>query len=143
MNSVINILSKKTLSVCSATPSTPVLAALKIMDEKNIGSLLVLDEGKYCGIVTERDYARKVILLGKNSAETTVGEIMSSNLPILKPTDTIEHCMSLMNEKKIRYMPVFHEEKLIGIISMSDVVGAIIHQQKETINQLKEYIHSS
>ncbi|MES2776310.1 MAG: CBS domain-containing protein [Bacteroidota bacterium] len=142
MNNVADILNKKTLTVCSAEPETPVIDALKLMAEKNIGSLLVLENGEYCGIITERDYARKVILEGKTSADTKVGEIMGTDLPRLKPSDSIEHCMGLMSEKHIRYMPVFSSEKLVGVISMSDVVGAVILQQKETISQLKEYIHS-
>lgn len=142
MNNVASILRKKSLTVCSAGPETSVIDALKLMAEKNIGSLLILENGTYCGIITERDYARKVILLGKNSSDTTVKEIMGNDLPILKPSDTIEHCMELMSQKHIRYMPVFDGEKLVGVISMSDVVGAIIHQQKETISQLQEYIQS-
>jgi CBS domain-containing protein len=142
MNNVASILRKKSLSVCSAEPETPVIDALKLMAEKNIGSLLILENGEYRGIITERDYARKVILMGKTSSDTKVGEIMGSDLPHLKPSDSIEHCMALMSEKHIRYMPVFDGGKLVGVISMSDVVGAIIHQQKETISQLKEYIHS-
>ena len=142
MNNVANILSKKSLAVCSAEPGTPVIDALKLMEEKNIGSLLVLEHEVYKGIFTERDYARKVILKGKNSTETLVGDIMSSEMPHLKPGDSIDHCMALMSQKHIRYLPVFEGEKLVGVISMSDVVGAIISQQKETISQLKEYLHS-
>lgn len=142
MNNVASILSKKSLTVCSAEPSTSVIDALKLMEEKNIGSLLVLEHGVYKGIFTERDYARKVILKGKNSTDTLVGDIMGSDLPHLNPGDSIDHCMSLMSQKHIRYMPVFEGEKLVGVISMSDVVGAIISQQKETISQLKEYLHS-
>ncbi|MEO7309912.1 MAG: CBS domain-containing protein [Chitinophagaceae bacterium] len=142
MNNVASILSKKKLTVCSAEPNTPVIDALKLMAEKNIGSLLVLENGDYRGIITERDYARKVILRGKTSAGTTVADIMGTDLPKLAPKDSIEHCMALMSEKHIRYMPVFDGDKLVGVISMSDVVGAIILQQKETISHLQEYIHS-
>ncbi len=142
MNNVASVLLKKSLSVCSAEPQAPVIDALKLMAEKNIGSLLILENGEYRGIITERDYARKVILMGKTSTDTKVGEIMSTDLPHLKPADSIEHCMALMSEKHIRYMPVFEDGKLVGVISMSDVVGAIINQQKETIIQLKEYIQS-
>ena len=142
MNNVASVLQKKSLSVCSAEPETPVIDALRLMAEKNIGSLLILEKGEYRGIITERDYARKVILMGKTSSDTKVDEIMGSDLPHLKPGDSIEHCMALMSEKHIRYMPVFDEGKLVGVISMSDVVGAIINQQKETISQLQEYIHS-
>ena len=142
MNNVASILRKKSLTVCSAEPGTPVIDALKLMEEKNIGSLLVLEQGVYKGIFTERDYARKVILKGRNSTTTLVGDIMGSDLPHLNPADSIDHCMALMSQKHIRYMPVFEGENLIGVISMSDVVGAIISQQKETISQLKEYLHS-
>ena len=142
MNNVASVLQKKSLSVCSAEPETPVIDALRLMAEKNIGSLLILEKGEYRGIITERDYARKVILMGKTSSDTKVDEIMGSDLPHLKPGDSIEHCMALMSEKHIRYMPVFDEGKLVGVISMSDVVGAIINQQKETISQLHEYIQS-
>ena len=142
MNNVASVLQKKSLSVCSAEPETPVIDALRLMAEKNIGSLLILEKGEYRGIITERDYARKVILMGKTSSDTKVDEIMGSDLPHLKPGDSIEHCMALMSEKHIRYMPVFDEGKLVGVISMSDVVGAIINQQKETISQLQEYIQS-
>jgi len=142
MNNVATVLNKKSLTVCSAEPETPVIEALKLMAEKNIGSLLILENGEYRGIVTERDYARKVVLLGKTSSDTTVKEIMGTDLPKLKPADSIDHCMALMSEKHIRYMPVFDGDILVGVISMSDVVGAIIHQQKETISHLQEYIHS-
>ena len=142
MNNVASVLRNKTYTVCSTECETPVIDALKIMEEKNIGSLLVLENGQYKGIMTERDYARKVVLRGKTSAEVNVKDIMETNLPTLKPSDSIDHCMALMKENHIRYLPVFDNEKLVGVISMSDVVGAIIHQQKETISQLKEYIHS-
>jgi CBS domain-containing protein len=112
------------------------------MAEKNIGSVIVMKEDQYLGIVTERDYSRKVILKGKNSATTTVSEIMTSELPIAHPADSIEHCMEEMTTKNIRYMPVFENNKLTGIVSMSDVVKETILTQKETINQLQSYIHS-
>lgn len=92
--------------------------------------------------MTERDYSRKIALKGKNSATTTVSEIMTSDLPSVKPSDSIEHCMSLMTIKNIRYMPVFVNKKLVGIVSMSDVVKETILVQKETIDQLQNYIQS-
>ncbi len=142
MNKVSNVLARKNRASISVNPSCSVLDALKIMADENIGSLVVKENDKYVGIVTERDYSRKVMLKGKNSTETTVGEIMSADLPTVSPTDTIDHCMQLMSEKNIRYMPVFDSGEMVGIISMSDVVKETILAQKETIEHLQSYIHS-
>lgn len=142
MNNVSTVLNRKKIAPVTVHPATTVLDALKIMAEKNIGSLIVMENEQFKGIVTERDYSRKVILKGKNSNEATVEEIMSTDLPFIKPVDTIDHCMALMSSKNIRYMPVFENEKLIGIISMSDVVKETILAQKETIHQLQNYIQS-
>ncbi len=142
MNKVSNVLSRKNRASISVNPGCTVLDALKIMADENIGSLVVKENDKYVGIVTERDYSRKVMLKGKNSTETTVGEIMSADLPTVSPTDTIDHCMQLMSEKNIRYMPVFDSGEMVGIISMSDVVKETILAQKETIEHLQSYIHS-
>jgi CBS domain-containing protein len=142
MNTVAAVLKRKNLLPITVPASTSVLEALSIMAEKNIGSLVVADNDQYKGIVTERDYSRKVILKGKNSTETTVGEIMSTDLPTINPSDKIEHCMELMSNKNIRYMPVFENNKLVGIISMSDVVKETILAQRETISQLQNYISS-
>ena len=124
------------------TPDTKVIEALNIMAEKNIGSVLVMDGGEYLGIITERDYSRKVALKHKSSVDTKVSEIMTTNLPSVNPGDSVEHCMLLMSDKNIRYLPVFDGNRLTGIISMSDVVKETILQQKETISHLESYIHS-
>ena len=142
MNNVAAVLARKNIMPISVSPGTTVVEALTIMAEKNIGSVVVMDNGNYKGIMTERDYSRKVILKGKNSNTTTAEEIMSTDLPTVKPTDSIEHCMELMTTKNIRYMPVFENEKLSGIISMSDVVKETILALKETIDQLQNYINS-
>ena len=143
MRKVAEILKKKGTYIEKVDPSTLVLDALRLMEEKNIGSVVVLDKGTYMGILTERDYSRKVILKGKNSAETTAADIMSTDLPPLKPNDSIDHCMHLMSDKHIRYLPVFETSgQLAGIISMSDVVNAIISNQKDTIHHLENYINS-
>jgi CBS domain-containing protein len=118
------------------------MEALQLMAEKNIGSVIVMENEKFLGIVTERDYSRKVVLQGKNSAATKVAEIMSTNLPFAKPGDTIDYCMEMMTAQNIRYMPVFENNKLTGIVSMSDVVKETILAQKETINHLQSYIQS-
>lgn len=142
MNKVSSILARKGTNIVQISPDTTVLDALKLMSEKNIGSIVVMEDGRYQGIVTERDYSRKVILKGKHSDDTKVSEIMSSDLPALSPSDPIEKCMSLMSDKNIRYLPVFENGNLCGIISMSDVVKETILAQKETISQLESYIHS-
>ena len=142
MNTVSSLLSRKNRASITVSPDTSVIEALKLMAEKNIGSVIVVEDDHYLGIVTERDYSRKIALKGKNSASTTVSEIMSSNLPSVNPADSIEHCMELMTTKNIRYMPVFENNKLAGIVSMSDVVKETILAQKETINQLQSYIQS-
>jgi CBS domain-containing protein len=142
MNMVSTILSRKNRNAITVDPTCSVLDALKIMANENIGSLVVKENDKYAGIVTERDYSRKVVLKGKNSTETTVAEIMSIDLPVVSPNDSIDHCMELMTEKNIRYMPVFNNNELVGIISMSDVVKETILAQKETIEHLQSYIHS-
>lgn len=116
--------------------------ALRIMADRNIGSLVVMEGETYRGIVTERDYSRKVILKGKHSSETKVEDIMSTDLPHISPADSIDHCMEQMSSLNIRYMPVFENGRLSGIISMSDVVKETIMAQKETINQLHNYIQS-
>jgi CBS domain-containing protein len=112
------------------------------MADNNIGSVLVMKDDEYLGLVTERDYSRKVILKGKNSTDTKVSEIMSSDLPHIKPDDTIEHCMELMTDSNIRYLPVFKNNKLAGIISITDVVKETILKQQQTIRHLDSYINS-
>ncbi len=142
MRKVAAVLARKGRNAISVNPQTSVYEALEIMEQHNIGSVIVLDKGEYAGIVTERDYSRKVMLKGKSSTETPVSEIMSSDLPHVSPDDSIETCMSLMTSNNIRYLPVFDNARLAGIISMSDVVKETILAQRETISQLESYIHS-
>ena len=142
MKKVSDILSHKGKKVISVTPSTTVLETLKIMAEQNIGSMMVLDGERYLGIMTERDYSRKVILNGKSSTDTKVSEIMTNDLPSVSLTDTIEFCMQLMTDKNIRYLPVFENDVVCGIVSINDLVRETILTQQETITHLKEYLHS-
>lgn len=143
MRKVSDILNRKGASAVAVTPDTKVIDALTIMAEKNIGSILVMDGGEYLGLVTERDYSRKIALKSKSSIDTHVSEIMCSDLPPVKPSDTVEYCMQLMTDKNIRYLPVFENDRLSGLVSMSDVVKETILEQKEMINHLENYIHSS
>jgi CBS domain-containing protein len=143
MKKVADILLHKGSGVVSVNPATSVLEALKIMADKNIGSVMVMDGSRYLGIVTERDYSRKVILKGKSSTDTPVSEIMTEDLPRVRPVYSIEHCMQLLSEKNIRYLPVFDQDRLVGIVSINDVVKETILTQQETITHLKDYLHST
>ncbi|OQP52483.1 CBS domain-containing protein [Niastella populi] len=140
---VADVLLRKGSHITTVTTNTTVLEALRIMADQNIGSVMVLEDGHYLGIVTERDYSRKVVLLGKSSTDTKVTEIMSSDLPRVTPNDTIDYCMQLMSDKNIRYLPVFDDNQVTGILSINDVVKETILSQQETISQLKDYLHSS
>ena len=143
MKKVTDILARKGKNITNVSAETSVLDALRIMADQNIGSVVVMEGGQYVGILTERDYSRKVILKGKSSTDTKVGEIMSSDIPRITPSDTIDYCMQLMSDKNIRYLPVFDGDSLSGIISINDVVKETILAQQETITQLKDYLHSS
>ena len=142
MNHVSDILLRKGRNAISVLPNTTVLNALQVMADNNIGSVVVMENNAFVGIITERDYSRKVILKGKNSTDTKVSEIMSSDFPHISPSDTVEHCMELMTNSNIRYLPVFKNNHLEGIISITDVVRETILKQQQTIKHLDSYINS-
>lgn len=142
MKKVSDILNRKGDGVYNISADTTVLDALKLMADKNIGSVVVTENGGYAGLLTERDYARKVILHGKSSHETPVREIMSTGLPRITPESSIETCMHIMSEENIRYLPVFTNDEMCGIISINDLVTETICSHLETIEQLKNYIQS-
>lgn len=142
MKKVSDILNRKGDGVYNISADTTVLDALKLMADKNIGSVVVTEHGGYAGLLTERDYARKVILHGKSSHETPVREIMSTGLPRITPDSSIETCMHIMSEENIRYLPVFANDEMCGIISINDLVTETICSHLETIEQLKSYIQS-
>jgi CBS domain-containing protein len=137
---VSDILQSKGNNVYSVKDDITVYEALKIMDEKNVGALLVMEDQRLKGIISERDYARKIVLKGKSSQETTVKEIMAEEVITVLPEDDIEKCMGLMSGRKIRHLPVMKDDKVVGVISITDVVTAIIESQKHTIAQLENYI---
>jgi CBS domain-containing protein len=140
MKTVTQLLRTKGHEVLSVSPDTRVFAALQLMAEKNVGALLVLEGGQVVGIFSERDYARKVILKGKSSREIPVREIMSSDVLYVRPEQTIEQCMALMTDKRVRHLPVFDGDRLVGVISIGDVVKAVISEQEFMIEQLQNYI---
>lgn len=140
METVRQIIQRKGYQIFSISPDAKVIDALKLMAEKEVGALLVMDGENVEGIMSERDYARKVILLGKSSKEASVKEIMSSKVIYVEPYQSVEECMALMIDKKIRHLPVFENNKLTGLISIGDVVKAVIGEKEFVIDQLTHYI---
>lgn len=140
MTTVRSVLQSKGSQICSTTPDTVVFDALKIMAEKNIGALLVLNQGRLAGILSERDYARKVALKGESSHKIAVRDIMTTQVISVSPEQSMDDCMSLMTEKHIRHLPVLENGNLVGIISIGDVVKAIISHHEDTIKHLENYI---
>ena len=140
MMTVKQILDEKGRDVWTIGPDAPVFNALRLMAEKDVGALVVQDKDDILGVISERDYARKIVLLGKTSQETRVSEIMTTSVYGVHPETTAEACMALMTEKRIRHLPVCEQGRLAGIISIGDVVKSIIRQQKFTIEDLQNYI---
>ena len=140
MVTVRDMLRTKGSDIWSVTPDTTVYDALKLMAEKNIGAVLVMDAANVMGILSERDYARKIALLGKKSADTLAREIMTERVMCVHPEETAVQCMALMTEKKFRHLPVLEDDELIGIISIGDVVKVTIAEQEFIIEQLEHYI---
>jgi CBS domain-containing protein len=139
---VARVLADKGSDVISVGPDETVYTALEVMEEHNIGAVVVLDEENLVGILTERDYARKVILLDRLSKSTKVSSIMTSELHTVVPDTTVVDCMGIMTDRKVRHLPVIDEGDLVGVISIGDVVKAIIAQQRSLIDQLEQYITS-
>jgi CBS domain-containing protein len=142
MRNVNQILELKGGNVIAVPREAPVLEVIRLMADNHIGSVLVMQGDELVGIATERDYARKVILQGRSSAETPVGQIMSSPVVSVLPTDTAQTCMQIMTTRKIRHLPVLDEGRVIGLISIGDLVKAVIEDQQHEIAQLQQYIAS-
>lgn len=142
MKTVNHILRHKPAVVFSASPHDSVLDALHLMMEKNISALLVIEKGKLLGIFTERDYARKIILQGKSSKATAIHEVMTANPHTILASERIDHCMEIMTNNHFRHLPVIEGESVIGMLSIGDLVKHIIEDQKQTINELENYINS-
>jgi CBS domain-containing protein len=142
MTTVRHLLEHKGRALFSIEPEDPVLEAIRMMADRHVGALLVMRGTELAGIVSERDYARKVVLLGRSSAETPVWQIMSSPVVTVELDTSVQDCMRVMTERRIRHLPVVEGGRVVGMISIGDLVRAVIEEQQQTIEQLESYIHS-
>ncbi len=141
-STVKELLEQKGSSIYTINKNTSVYDGLVKMAKKDVGALVVIDdEGKLEGIFSERDYARKIVLLGKTSKETKIGDMMSVEISVVRPENTIQECLAVMTKKKVRHLPVITDGKLIGIVSIGDAVNRVISDQEETIHNLEDYIY--
>ncbi len=140
MSTVKLVLGEKGHKVWTIAPEAKVIDALKLMSDKDVGALVVASKERLVGIISERDYARKVILMGKSSLETRVKEIMTANVYYVFPETTTQECMALMSKNRIRHLPVMQKKKLVGIVSIGDIIKSVISQQKIAIDHLQNYI---
>jgi CBS domain-containing protein len=141
VTNVSHLLDRKGRAMYSVDPEDPVLEAVQLMADHHIGALLVMKAGELVGIVSERDYARKVILMGRSSAETPVWQIMSSPVLTVAPGHSVQQCMEIMTEHRVRHLPVVEAGRVVGMVSIGDLVKAVIQDQQQTIEQLESYIH--
>ncbi|HWG28913.1 MAG TPA: CBS domain-containing protein [Steroidobacteraceae bacterium] len=141
MTYVSQLLDRKGRATYSIEPEDPVLEAIQLMADHHVGALLVMKGEQLVGIVSERDYARKVILMGRSSAETPVWQIMSSPVLSVSLRHSVQECMEIMTEHRVRHLPVVESEQVVGIVSIGDLVKAVIQDQQATIEQLESYIH--
>jgi len=142
MRTVRHLLEAKAPEIFAVRPDAPVLDAVRQMAEKHVGALLVMEGGQLVGIVSERDYARKVVLQGRSSSDTPVRDIMTSRLVTVGPTDTTDHCMQVVTERRIRHLPVVDGDVVMGVVSIGDLVKAVIEDQQLELAQLQRYIAS-
>jgi CBS domain-containing protein len=141
MTAIKQILNTKGRGFFSIAPEETVYAAMAFMAEADIGSLLVIDDGVLVGIITERDYAREIVLKGRTSSQTLVREIMKIEVPCITPNESVETCMELMTEDRIRHLPVVDSGRVVGVVSIGDLVKSVINDQRFVIEQLEDYIH--
>lgn len=140
MRSVRHLLEAKAPEIFSISPDVAVIDAIRLMADKRIGAVLVVEDGRLVGILSERDYARKIVLQGRSSVDTPVRAIMTSELVTVGPGDTADHCMKLVTQRRIRHLPVMKGDELVGLVSIGDLVKAVIEDQQVEIEQLQGYI---
>jgi CBS domain-containing protein len=141
MVTAVALLRQKSPAIHIIDPEAPVLEAVRLMAEHAIGALLVMNGDKLAGIVSERDYARKVVLLGRSSSETPVWQIMTAPVHTVEPDQTVQQCMQLMTDRRVRHLPVVQGERVLGVLSIGDLVRSVLEEQQRTIEQLEHYIH--
>ena len=141
MATVAQLLSQKPRAIYSVTPDAPVLEAIRLMAEHGVGALLVMQGDKLAGIVSERDYARKVILKGRSSSDTPVKQIMTAEVITVEPSQSTQQCMQIMTDRRVRHLPVVEGGRVLGMLSIGDLVRAVLAEQAQTIEQLENYIH--
>jgi CBS domain-containing protein len=139
---VAQLLKHKRDTIFSVDPEAPVLEAIRLMAEHGVGALLVMQGEQLVGVVSERDYARKVILKGRSSSEASVRQIMSSPVLTVRPDQSVRECMQIMNDKRVRHLPVVEGERVVGVLSIGDLVRAVLEEQQKTIEELEQYIRS-
>ena len=142
MHTLRQLLGNKTAEVYSVAPNDSVIDAIRLMAQKGVGAVLVMEGAALVGIISERDYARKVVLHGRSSADTAVREIMTADVITVGLNETVEHCMQIVTEHRIRHLPVIEDDEVIGVISIGDLVKAVIEDQKVQLDQLQRYIAS-
>lgn len=142
MRTVRQLLEAKPPEVFAIGPDAPVIDAIRLMADKRIGAVLVMDGARLAGILSERDYARKIVLQGRSSADTPVRDIMTAQVISVGPGDTAEHCMQLVTDKRIRHLPVLEQGQVVGVVSIGDLVKAVIEDQRVELDQLQRYIAS-
>ncbi len=141
MATVAQLLGRKPKGIFSVAPDAPVLEAIRAMAEHGVGALLVMQDERLAGIVSERDYARKVILMGRSSSDTPVSQIMTAQVITVEPSTTTQHCMQIMTDRRVRHLPVVEGGRVLGMLSIGDLVRAVLAEQAQTIEQLENYIH--
>ena len=142
MRTVRQLLGSKTPEIFAVSPDASVLDAIKLMAEKGVGAVLAMQGARLCGIVSERDYARKVVLQGRSSSNTPVRDIMTAKVVTVRPDDNVDHCMQVVTEHRIRHLPVVEGDAIVGVISIGDLVKAVIEDQKVELDHLQRYIAS-
>jgi len=142
MATVAQLLDHKPRAIYSVAPDAPVLEAIRLMAEHSVGALLVMQDARLEGIVSERDYARKVILMGRSSSDTPVSQIMTTSVITVEPGFSVQQCMQLMTDRRVRHLPVVAGGRVLGMLSIGDLVRAVLAEQAQTIEQLEHYIHS-